>query len=256
MNDTTQPRHGRRHAWRPALLRSAAAGMASLGLTFMLCHSPGAQTLDRPSISVARIIAAQPSAQVAFPIRVAQAPRDSFARVRGLPRTAALSEGHSIGAGAWAVPLNALPTLTITLPSTAAGRADVQVALVGPDGSVLAETKCVLDIATAVPMSAPAVVREMSSEDRKRAFQLLQKGDDLLSQGLVAPARQIYERAAELGLAQAAMALGATYDAAELNQPHLRNVLPDQAEARRWYERANAMGAAEAAARLQRLGAR
>jgi TPR repeat protein len=52
------------------------------------------------------------------------------------------------------------------------------------------------------------------------------------------------------------MALAATYDALELNQPHLRNVLPDPAEAKRWYERAQALGAAEADARLQRLGAR
>jgi TPR repeat protein len=198
---------------------------------------------------------------VAFPIRVGQAPRNSFARVRGLPRTAALSEGHSIGAGAWAVPLDALPTLTITLPSMEAGRADVQVSLVAADGSVLAETRCVLDIAAvAVPAPAPtpgpAPGPAASPDDRKRALQLLQKGNELLAQGLVAPARQIYERAAELGLAQAAMALGATYDAAELDKPHLRNVLPDAAEAKRWYERARTMGAADAATRLQRLGAR
>ena len=43
---------------------------------------------------------------------------------------------------------------------------------------------------------------------------------------------------------------------AELNKPHLRNVLPDPAEARRWYERAATLGATEAGARLQRLGAK
>jgi hypothetical protein len=225
-------------------------------LALVWCQPSRAQAPDRPSISVARVIAAQPSAQVAFPIRVGQAPRDSFARVRGLPRTAALSEGHSIGAGAWAVPLNALPNLTIMLPPTAAGRADVQVALVGPDGSVLAETKFILDIAAAAAPPAPAAEPALTSEDRKRALQLLQKGDDLLGQGLVAPARQLYERAAELGLPQAAMALAATFDAAELNKPHLRNVLPDVAEAKKWYERASQMGAADAGARLQRLGAR
>jgi TPR repeat protein len=147
------------------------------------------------------------------------------------------------------------------LPATAGGRADVQVALVGADGSVLAETKCILDITVAAarqgaPLATPPAAPALTPEERKRALQLLQKGDELLSQGLVAPARQIYERAAELGLAQAAMALAATYDAAELNKPHLRNVLPDAAEAKRWYERAGAMGAADAGDRLQRLGAR
>jgi TPR repeat protein len=75
-----------------------------------------------------------------------------------------------------------------------------------------------------------------------------------LAQGRVAPARQLDARAADLGLAEAAMALAATYDAAELKQPHLRGIRPDAREARRWYERARALGAPDAAQRLQRLG--
>jgi TPR repeat protein len=65
----------------------------------------------------------------------------------------------------------------------------------------------------------------------------------------------LYERAADMGLAQAAMGLAGTYDAAELNKPHLRNVLPDAAEAKHWYQRAYTLGATDAGARLQRLGA-
>jgi TPR repeat protein len=52
------------------------------------------------------------------------------------------------------------------------------------------------------------------------------------------PARLLYERAADLGLAEAAMALARTYDAAEPDQPYLRGVQPDAKEARRWCERA------------------
>ena len=91
---------------------------------------------------------------------------------------------------------------------------------------------------------------------RASALKFVKRGDEELADGRVAPARLLYERAAEMGLAQAAMALAATYDPAELNHPHLRNVQPDLAEAKRWYERARALGAAEAATRLQRLGAR
>jgi hypothetical protein len=50
------------------------------------------------------------------------------------------------------------------------------------------------------------------------------------------------------------MALAATYDAAELDRPHLRGVRPDANEARRWYERARALGAGDAVQRIQRLG--
>jgi hypothetical protein len=103
--------------------------------------------------------------------------------------------------------------------------------------------------------AAAAPPPAMDKEGRERALKFVKRGSEELAGGRVAPARLLFERAAEMGLAQAAMALAATYDAAELSQPHLRNVLPDPAEARRWYERAAALGAAEAGARLQRLGA-
>ena len=77
-----------------------------------------------------------------------------------------------------------------------------------------------------------------------------------MAQGLVAPARLLFERAADLGLAEAAMALAATYDAVELNKPNLRGIGPDDTLAKRWYERARQLGASEADIRLQRLGTR
>ena len=92
--------------------------------------------------------------------------------------------------------------------------------------------------------------------DRERAPKFLKKGNEELAGGRVAAARQLYERAAEMGLAQAAMALAATYDAAEVTGPNLRNVQPDAKEARRWYELARALGAGDADQRLLRLGAK
>jgi hypothetical protein len=110
--------------------------------------------------------------------------------------------------------------------------------------------------AAAPKAAAPALPPLMDQESRERALKFVRRGNEELAEGRVAPARLLFERAAEMGLAQAAMALAATYDAAELRQPHLRNVLPDAIEARRWYERAQALGASDAGARLQRLGAR
>jgi TPR repeat protein len=115
--------------------------------------------------------------------------------------------------------------------------------------------------ATALPAPAPPKAAAPAApppdrDSRERALKFVKRGSEELAEGRVAPARLLFERAAEMGLSQAAMALAATYDALELNQPHLRNVLPDPAEAKRWYERAQALGAAEADARLQRLGAR
>ena len=147
------------------------------------------------------------------------------------------------------VPLSALPGLKVTLPAAAAGKADVVVTLVGVDGTVLVEARSTLQVAAPPPSPPPS-----PPEDRKRALQYLQKGNERLAEGLVAPARLFYERAADLGLAEAAMALAATHDPAELGRPHLRGVQPDTGLARRWYERARALGAAEAERRLRRLG--
>ena len=80
-------------------------------------------------------------------------PRNSFVRFRGLPPTASLSEGHSIAPGAWAVPLNGLPRLTLILPATASGKSELIVSLVGEDGALLAEARVLLVILPAGPLA-------------------------------------------------------------------------------------------------------
>jgi hypothetical protein len=245
VRDTTQPTRCPHRAWCPASPRPAAAIFAGLALAFLTAQAARAQASDRLSIDVAPIITAEPATQVLFPIRVGEVPHNSFVRVQGLPRGAALSEGHAIAPGAWAVPLNALPRLRIVLPTNVAGKADVTVLLVGRDGLVLSKTTSTLVVGAPPPVSAP--------EDRKRALLFLQKGHERLAEGQVAAARVLYERCADLGLAQAALALAGTYDAAELDRPHLLGIQPNASEAWRWYERARRLGAPEADQRLQRL---
>lgn len=108
---------------------------------------------------------------------------------------------------------------------------------------------------SASPGPVPKLPPAISAADRERALRFVKKGDEELGEGRVAPARLLYERAAEMGVAQAAMALAATYDATELAKLNLSNVQPDATLARRWYERALALGAKDAGQRLQRLGA-
>jgi hypothetical protein len=247
--DATLRRRTWRGTWCPTFLTFALTGMASLAVTLVAGEPASGQPADRPTIGVARTIAARPSTRVALPIRVGKGPSNSFVRVRGLPTMVSLSEGHAIAPGTWAVPLNALPDLTIVVPASAAGSSEVAVTLVGSDGSVLVEAGFTLAISGQQQTAPPS-----SPYDRERAMQYMQKGKEQFAQGLVAPARHFYERAADLGLADAAMALAATYDATELNQPHLRGIQPDAKEARRWYERARALGAPDAEQRLQRLG--
>jgi hypothetical protein len=250
-----------------------------------------AQAPPKPTIALAPAITAEPASQTALPIRVGPAdavPARSFLRVRGLPSMAALSEGHSIAPGAWAVPLASLTDLKITLPAGASGRAEFTVALVAIDGAVLAEAKSVLNIsparqseapkqpkreaappatasilragtpalgAGAAPEAAtpPTAPQPMTPQDRERAERLMKRGDEHLQDGNVAGARLYYERAAEQGLPQAAMALAATYDAAEIARRNLRGVTADAKAATRWYQRASQLGAAGADERLRRI---
>jgi hypothetical protein len=217
-------------------------------------------------------------------------PPRSFLSVRGLPRAAALTDAHAIDPGSWAVPLASLPTLKAIIPTGLAGQSEITISLIALDGRLLAQAKTTLVIqpssasaaperpqagrsavapverpgpaspgAAPAPSSAPAPERReraLSPQDRQRALAMLKKGGEMLAAGNVSAARLLYERAADAGLAEAALALAATFDPVELGRRDvLGGVWPDAAVARRWYERARALGAPEAESRLKRIGA-
>ena len=248
------------------------------------------------SISIASVVLAEPGVETPLPIQIAPGadlPKNSFIRIRGLPTSATLSEGHVVAPGSWAVPLSALPTLKISAPISESGRADLSVALVGIDGTVWAEAKSTLavmsasslpvdgqaaaqpqtTVATVGPAGAPPPDANAQSsdmapvaprprpaaltpEDNERALRWVEKGNEMMDQGDVAGARLFYERAVGIGLGKAAIALAETYDPHELRRWPVRGLKPDLDQARHWYERALQLGASEANARLQRLSAR
>jgi hypothetical protein len=253
-----------------------------------------AQSSPRPSITVAATITAEPASQTRLPIAVgppAALPRNSFIRVRGLPPMAGLSDGHTIAPGAWAIAVGALPNLKITLPAGSSGRSEIVITLVAVDGTVLAEERSVLAVITArrpekaqgrpdppppasasilragTPLQVPpdtaerrapappqAVPKPITPQEKERAQRLMAKGDEQLASGDVASARLFYERAADAGHAPAAMALAATFDAAELERLKVVGITADAKAAMRWYERARELGAIGAEERLRRLG--
>jgi TPR repeat protein len=76
--------------------------------------------------------------------------------------------------------------------------------------------------------------------------ELLARGDGYLGKGDVTSARLFYERAADAGSRQAAMRLGATFDANFLDRAGFTGTRGDQARADMWYHRARGLGTAEA----------
>ncbi len=272
----------------------ALAGWASLPVAY---GSADAQTSGvKPIINVSSVILAEPAVETPFPIQIGPAeaiPQQTFLRIRGLPSTATLSEGHAIAAGAWAIPLSGLPRLKIATPAGASAKNDVTISLVAIDGRILSEVKATLLIAPA-SVIAPAATQaasgqagastaalgspgiaispgparlpleppipappDLSPDDRERALKYMERGDAGMANGNITIARLFYQHAAELDWGPAALALAATYDPNELNRWNIiGGVEPDLTEARKWYERARELGATEAVERLQRLGAR
>jgi TPR repeat protein len=82
---------------------------------------------------------------------------------------------------------------------------------------------------------------------------LLSRGNARLALGDISAARLLYERAAALGSARAATALGNTYDGAFLGSIQAKGIVADQAAAIVWYRKAAALGDTEAVRQLKRL---
>jgi hypothetical protein len=276
---------------RPQWLVAAAVALVALGI---VCASRPAiaQRSEGPSITVPPTIVAEPASQTALSIQVGppeRLPSNSFVRLRGLPASVSLTEGHAISPGLWAVPLVGLSALKAVVPAGITGRTEVIIHLVSVDGATLAETKTALVVGPANVISpgerpagppqrassaviaappplppAPKADRVpspvqgplLSGEAKERAERLVANGDRHLEQGNIGAARLFFQRASEAGFAAGALKMAATYDPAELQRlaVKVQGALPDRNEARKWYERARALGAPEAEERLARLG--
>jgi hypothetical protein len=242
-------------------LRIAAAGMLGALLAPALPFSPAAQEAGAFSIRVAATIAASVGSRVALPIEVGPPgaiPKGSFVTVRGLPPAVALEDGHAVGPGWWAVPLSALPSLVAQVPDGVSGRSEMVISLIALDGRLLAQGRSALAIqsvsaAGPPPAPQPPVAPQLTEEQRVRAERLLARGEAFLANGNIVGARDFFERAADAGLAVAALRLAATYDPGVLKRLETQGVAADVALARKWYERARELGSPDADEPLRRL---
>jgi hypothetical protein len=124
-------------------------------------------------------------------------------------------------------------------------------------------TPPVLALAPAAPAPAeaaqalePAPAALALDPDAPEVAALVKRGQELAASGDVAAARLTLRRAAEAHNAQAALALGATYDPIVLQTLGIFGVTPDVQMARSWYEKAKDYGSAEAPRRLELLATR
>jgi TPR repeat protein len=108
--------------------------------------------------------------------------------------------------------------------------------------------------AVVVPRREPiAPVSPAPSLDAEELATLIKRGHDFLKAGDIPSARLVLRRAANAGNAQAALALGGTYDGVLLAELGVLGFAADTAQARTWYQRALELGSPEASRRLDRL---
>lgn len=122
----------------------------------------------------------------------------------------------------------------------------VQTPVAAPDAP-----KQVATLSIQPPLAQPAPITPQLSAGELAT--LMARGRRFMESGDFSSARPVYRRAAEAGYAEAALALGETYDPRALQQRGAVGINGDIQQARHWYEKARELGSLEAPTRLERL---
>jgi hypothetical protein len=225
----------------------APAGPADRSAQLILVQSPDRSVGDSAPLGV----------------RVSGDAAGMVVEIGGLPTGTSLSSGRAFGSDGWRIPATEVANATIHVPQGIAGATDFVVELRLADDTVIdhgslrlkwppspivaAQTEAT---AGELAISAPA-----SQLDREQLDSLVSRSEKLISEGDVAAARILLQRAAEARDSRAAFALGSTYDPIMLTILEVHGVAADISLARRWYDKARALGSAEAQRRLDILAA-
>lgn len=216
--------------------------------------SPVAETLQPKqdvealsvTLTVPSTIEAEAGKESPFSIMLGSAdpPLRSIITIQGLPEGTTLSDGRPYGDGGWTLKPDEVSDLRLRLPKGASGHTNLRVALVGADGRPITGAATQLDVANP-PSSRP--------EEKELVAGLIAHGQKMIDVGYLAGARGYFKRAAEAGSADAALALGATYDPKFISDIGVKGIKGDLAEARAWYERARELGSVSALGKLEDL---
>lgn len=196
-------------------------------------------------------IAAMSGEEVPFSIAIDSAealPARSVIAIRAMPEGATFSQGRPYGTAEWNLTPDEIGDLRLKLPETASGAADLSVALMAADGTILASAATTLDIA---PDPKSALI--LRSDEKNRVADLIAHGQKMIDVGYFAGARAYFKRAAEAGSGDAALLLGATFDPEFIARIGAHGIKPDPQEAQGWYERARKLGVEDAEAKLKAL---
>jgi hypothetical protein len=212
------------------LLASAVSGRTEAGVSQASSSAP-------PRVATMVVV---PQPQVVPPQAVAES-----MTVIAPPSVVASPIGSGMP-GAQPVAQSVFPT-----PNPPWATAGPTLASVAPLATRLAEPPAASPQVKAMPDNAPADLPGIAATVIDA---LVERAEKLMSEGDFASARLLLQRAAAARSAHAALALGATYDAAILKKIGAVGTAPDAARARQWYARAAELGSADARRRLDAMG--
>jgi hypothetical protein len=187
---------------------------------------------------------------------------DALVSLKGLPKEAKLSTGIDVGGGQWLLPPARLKDLTVTTPGNAAGSYQLEAQLLKDDAqtSISDAVPFTLNVGIAAapkpapaqpaPSAAPGSVKPDASrlallpdeaplpETDFLTQVLIRDGNKKMREGDIAGARRLYEQAWQSGNAEAALAMGRSYDPTYFEKLTVKTGKPDPANAFTWYKRA------------------
>jgi len=183
----------------------------------------------------------------------------------GLVPDTRLSAGTQVGTSGWRVDARDLDRLLIRAPRDFVGAVDAKIDLRLADNRIAdtqtlryewmrpakpAEPPPVASVPKPAPRHADSPVVRL---DDAEITALIKRGEDFLRSGDLASARLLLRRAAEAGSADAALALGETFDPLYVEQLGAIGIKPDPALAREWYQKAAELGSDTARQQLAKL---
>jgi hypothetical protein len=193
---------------------------------------------------------AQKPARLPLRIQPDEAAREPFILVlSGAPVGTTLSGAARMGSDTWFLSPGSASRLEIALPEWSSAVFEITIALRRTNGAVAAQAKAW--IAVPPPASQEAAGSRL---DGAAAKDMLSKADRMLEKGDVVAARAVYQRAAEMGSAAAALMLATTYDPNRLWSLGALGMVGNKERAKQWYARASELGSPEAKVRLLALG--
>jgi hypothetical protein len=273
------PVGARPHIVAPMLIALIVGFAAVIGLTMISAFQPdnhrpkrttesipaAAPKFDKPAIEPRLVVNFQKTfanEPLSLGVSVNSATGDESLILAGLALGTRLSAGVPVNEASWQLAPRDLNGVYVYAPKNYVGIMNTAINLLSADRRIIESRAGRLEWiakSDAAPPTKPIAqgvlkapgVPPMNPENAV----LMEKGWALVKSGDVASARLLFQRMADAGIADAALALAATYDPHHLAQHNFIGVVGDEAKAHDWYQRANELGSIEAGRILARTDA-